>query len=70
MDIVDKLRSQIGDDVQHIFDHEALFRLAADEIENLRQSLADAQYQAGQAEAEQDYQNHIAFLRSAQGYRD
>ncbi len=36
MDIVEKLRSQIGDDVQYIFDHEALFRLAAEEIESLR----------------------------------
>lgn len=36
MDIVEKLRSQIGDDVQHIFDHEALFRIAADEIARLR----------------------------------
>lgn len=33
MDIVQKLRSQIGDD---LFDHEALFRSAADEIERLR----------------------------------
>jgi hypothetical protein len=36
MDIVAKLRSQVGDDIQHIFDHEALFTLAADEIERLR----------------------------------
>ena len=36
MDIVDKLKSQIGDDPQFIFDYEALFKQAAAEIERLR----------------------------------
>ena len=35
MDILQKLKSQIGDDVQHIFDHEALFKEAACEIARL-----------------------------------
>ena len=35
MTLIEKLRSQIGDDVQHVFDHQALFRLAADRIEEL-----------------------------------
>ena len=39
MDILDKLKSQIGDDVQHIFDHEALFKAARDEITALRARL-------------------------------
>ena len=39
MTIIEKLRSQIGDDVQYIFDHEALFRLAADRIEDLGAKL-------------------------------
>lgn len=39
MDIKQKLRSQIGDDVQHIFDHEALFKLALAEIERLEAEL-------------------------------
>lgn len=39
MDIVDKMKSQIGDDPQHIFDHEVLFKLAVAEIERLRDNL-------------------------------
>ena len=39
MDIVDKLKSQIGDDPQHIFDHEALFKLAVTEIERQRDGI-------------------------------
>ena len=39
MDILDKLKSQIGDDVQYIFDHEALFKAARDEITALRARL-------------------------------
>lgn len=35
-DIVEKLRSQIGDDVMKIYSHEALFIGAADEITRLR----------------------------------
>jgi 23S rRNA maturation mini-RNase III len=38
--LVRKLRSQIGDDVQEIYSHEALFRLAADQIEALEAQLA------------------------------
>jgi hypothetical protein len=38
--LVRKLRSQIGDDVQEIYSHEALFRLAADQIEALESQLA------------------------------
>ncbi|MEK9896804.1 MAG: hypothetical protein VW518_10335 [Burkholderiaceae bacterium] len=34
-DLVKKLRSQIGDDIQEFYSHEALFRLAADRIEEL-----------------------------------
>jgi len=40
MDILEKLKSQIGDDVQMIFDHEALFKDAASEIERLRAALS------------------------------
>lgn len=40
MDIIEKLRSQIGDDVQMIFDHEALFKDAVLEIERLRAALS------------------------------
>lgn len=41
MNIVEKMKSQIGDDPQHIFDHEALFKLAVAEIERLRAVLLD-----------------------------
>lgn len=34
-DLVKRLRSQIGDDVQEIYSHEALFKLAAARIEEL-----------------------------------
>lgn len=40
MDILDKLRSQIGDDVQHVFDREALFKEAIACIQDLRQYAA------------------------------
>lgn len=40
MDILQKLKSQIGDDIQYIFNHEALFKLAVAEIEALRADLA------------------------------
>lgn len=46
-DLVQKLRSQVGDDVAAIYDNEQLFRMAADEIERLR-AWAEA------AEAERD----------------
>lgn len=39
-DLIKKLRSQIGDDVSHIYDKEALFREAADEIERLTARIA------------------------------
>ena len=42
MDIHDKLKSQIGDDVQHIFDREALLKEAAAEIARLRAKVAKA----------------------------
>lgn len=42
MDILEKLKSQIGDDVQYILDHQALFKLAVAEIEALREALANA----------------------------
>ena len=38
-DLVKKLRSQIGDDIQEFYSHEALFRLAADRIEELEAKL-------------------------------
>jgi hypothetical protein len=38
-DLVKKLRSQIGDDVAEIYDHDALFRLASNRIEELEQGL-------------------------------
>jgi hypothetical protein len=44
MDIVEKMQSQIGDDVQHIFDHEALFKLAIEEIKRLRTLATDRSY--------------------------
>lgn len=34
-ELIKRLRSQIGDDVQQVYDHEALFRLSADRIEAL-----------------------------------
>ena len=34
-ELIARLRSQIGDDVQHVYDHEALFRISADRIEQL-----------------------------------
>ena len=39
MDIYNKLQSQLGDDVQHVFDQEALFKEASDEIRRLRELL-------------------------------
>lgn len=41
MNIVDKMKSQIGDDPQYIFCHETLFKLAVAEIERLRAVLLD-----------------------------
>lgn len=38
-DIVAKLKSQIGDDVQKVYDHEALFKEAAAEVLRLREAL-------------------------------
>lgn len=38
-DLIARLRSQIGDDVQHMYDHEALFRISADRIEQLAKEL-------------------------------
>ena len=43
-ELITALRSQIGDDVQHVYDHEALFRISADRIEALakeRDALAE-----------------------------
>lgn len=40
-DIVAKLKSQIGDDVQQIYDHEALFKAAAAEVLRLREALEE-----------------------------
>ena len=42
MHIKQKLQSQIGDDVQHIFDHEALFKEAFRYIEEIETKLAKA----------------------------
>ena len=39
MHIKQKLQSQIGDDIQHIFDHEALFKEALRYIEELEANL-------------------------------
>ena len=39
MDIVEKMKSQIGDDTHYIFDQEALFKSAVAEIERLRAAL-------------------------------
>jgi MFS superfamily sulfate permease-like transporter len=41
-DLVKRLRSQIGDDVQEVYLHEPLFALAADRIEALTDQLEDA----------------------------
>ena len=46
-DLVKRLRSQVGDDVSDFYSHEALFRLAAERIEEL-EARAEA------AEAERD----------------
>lgn len=43
-ELIARLRSQIGDDVQHVYDHEALFRISADRIEqllNLNEALVE-----------------------------
>jgi chromosome segregation ATPase len=40
-DLVKRLRSQIGDDVQEVYLHEPLFALAADRIEALTTQLAE-----------------------------
>jgi hypothetical protein len=40
-DLVTRLRSQIGDDVQHIYDHEALFKQAAARIAELEALLKE-----------------------------
>lgn len=40
-DIVEKLFSQVGDDVQQAYDYDALFKDAAIEIEALRNSLRE-----------------------------
>ena len=41
-ELIKRLRSQVGDDVQHIYDHEVLFKFAADRIEELESKLAKA----------------------------
>lgn len=53
-DVVQKLRSQIGDDVAAIYDHGQLFRMAADEIERLRAraEAAEAAWDGMRAQAE------------------
>jgi len=40
-DLVKKLRSQIGDDVQYIYDHEYLFKASADRIDALTARAAE-----------------------------
>lgn len=45
-DIIDLLRSQIGDDVQHIYDRDVLFKTAANEIARLRAEV-EAAYRRG-----------------------
>jgi chromosome segregation ATPase len=40
-DLAERLRSQIGDDVQEVYLHEPLFALAADRIEALTTQLAE-----------------------------
>ena len=45
-DLIRKLRTQIGDDIQEIYDHEALFKLAADRIEQLEAELKEARMQS------------------------
>lgn len=41
MDILEKLKSQIGDDPQYLFDTEALFMAARDEITRLRARVTE-----------------------------
>lgn len=67
MDIVDKLKSQIGDDPQHIFDHEALFKLSVAEIERLRtevEELRNELYERGVEAAEHQYLEEMRQLES------
>jgi ATP-dependent protease HslVU (ClpYQ) peptidase subunit len=64
-DIVKRLLSQVGDDVQKIYDHEALFRGAAAEITALREQLA----MVLQREAD-GYTRHAAKLDAAEAERD
>lgn len=45
-DILEKLKSQIGDDVQQIYDNEALFKLAAAEIDRLRKEVEEQRAKA------------------------
>lgn len=74
MDILDKLKSQIGDDVQHIFDHEALFKLAASEIENLRAELGDLHSARDRilclVEENQKLERKVAAIKEAVELRD
>lgn len=58
MDIVEKLKSQLGDDVRLVFDRQALFRLAAEEIETLRHAVAHEGERIDRARA------HIARLEA------
>ena len=66
MDILDKLKSQIGDDVQHIFDQEALFKSARDEITALRARLAEVvkERDAARADLERDRSTVIVAVNS------
>ncbi len=61
MDIVDKLKSQIGDDPQHIFDHEALFKLAVTEIESLRSALSEIESWWERFEADEGDEHDLGY---------
>lgn len=84
-DPVKRLRSQIGDDLQEVYSLEALFRLAADKIEQLTterdvsNELGKAlEEDAGQLRAERDrlrealtaLHKQALMLRGEQSYRE
>ena len=70
MTLIEKLRSQIGDDIQHVFDHEVLFRLAATRIEELEASIRwvdevyPARIEAGGAGVEITWEEFNAMQRA------
>ena len=74
-----KLASQIGDDVQQIYDHEALFKASrdltdaflaqAEEIERLRKRIEAAERLADEASMYRDEYGHNSLNEAVADYR-